>query len=58
MKNKPNVRRKPSPNAFGLVYYTINRLASDSVHDLSGDDLAFIRHKSCGMFGGSAHLGM
>ena len=36
------INEKPSPSARGLVYYTISRLASDSVHDLGGDDPALI----------------
>jgi hypothetical protein len=39
---QPDVRRKLTPSALILLYYTISRLASDSSRDLSGEDLAVI----------------
>jgi hypothetical protein len=42
MKSKPNVQLKPSLSVLVLVYHRISRLASDSVCDLGGDDMAFV----------------
>jgi hypothetical protein len=41
-EKQPNVQLKPSLSVLVLVYHRISRLASDSVRDLGGDDMAFV----------------